>query len=268
MMNGIDISSWQGNIDLSKVPCDFVIIKGTGGVRYVNPYCDSHFQLAKKLDKSLGVYHFAKEVGMSGTATQEAEFFVKNCGGYFNGDAIPILDWEPNTGSNDVAWVLEWLRRVEQLTGIKPLFYTYSSVIENSDFSQVFKNGYGLWVANYGVNAITNGYKQPNSPVSKGFDFTAMYQYNSRTLLNGYSGYLDANVFYGDKVAWSKYAKPNNKNPAPKPVQPQQSVNNNHDNAIDTIANEVIQGRYGNGVDVRKNNIYNEVQQRVNKILG
>ena len=31
-MNGIDISSWQTGIDLSKVPCDFVIIKATEGV--------------------------------------------------------------------------------------------------------------------------------------------------------------------------------------------------------------------------------------------
>ena len=27
MLNGIDISSWQTGIDLSVVPCDFVVIK-------------------------------------------------------------------------------------------------------------------------------------------------------------------------------------------------------------------------------------------------
>lgn len=39
-MNGIDISSWQSGIDLAKVPCDFVIIKATEGLTYVNPDCD------------------------------------------------------------------------------------------------------------------------------------------------------------------------------------------------------------------------------------
>ena len=36
MLNGIDISGWQEGLDLSKVPCDFVIIKGTGGTSYVS----------------------------------------------------------------------------------------------------------------------------------------------------------------------------------------------------------------------------------------
>ncbi|HEN8406644.1 TPA: endolysin, partial [Enterococcus faecium] len=43
-MNGIDISSHQTGIDLSKVPCDFVNIKATGGTGYVNPDCDRAFQ--------------------------------------------------------------------------------------------------------------------------------------------------------------------------------------------------------------------------------
>ena len=33
-LNGIDISNWQKGIDLSKVPCDFVICKATEGTGY------------------------------------------------------------------------------------------------------------------------------------------------------------------------------------------------------------------------------------------
>ena len=36
-MNGIDIASYQAGIDLSVVPCDFVIVKATEGTGYVNP---------------------------------------------------------------------------------------------------------------------------------------------------------------------------------------------------------------------------------------
>ncbi|HBA0083961.1 TPA: endolysin, partial [Enterococcus faecium] len=54
-MNGIDISSHQTGIDLSKVPCDFVIIKATGGTGYVNPDCDRAFQQALALGKKIGV---------------------------------------------------------------------------------------------------------------------------------------------------------------------------------------------------------------------
>lgn len=36
-MNGIDIASYQTGINLSVVPCDFVIVKATEGTGYVNP---------------------------------------------------------------------------------------------------------------------------------------------------------------------------------------------------------------------------------------
>ena len=36
-MKGIDIASYQAGIDLTSVPCDFVIVKATGGTGYVNP---------------------------------------------------------------------------------------------------------------------------------------------------------------------------------------------------------------------------------------
>ena len=47
MLNGIDISSWQTGIDLSVVPCDFVVIKATGGIGYVNPdHIGDHLNLS------------------------------------------------------------------------------------------------------------------------------------------------------------------------------------------------------------------------------
>ena len=47
-LNGIDISSWQSNINVGKegVSADFVIIKATGGTGYINPDCDRAFQQA------------------------------------------------------------------------------------------------------------------------------------------------------------------------------------------------------------------------------
>ena len=52
-MNGIDISSHQSGINLSKVPCDFAIIKATQGTSYVNPDCDRAYQQAKKQENVL-----------------------------------------------------------------------------------------------------------------------------------------------------------------------------------------------------------------------
>ena len=37
-MDGIDISAWQDTIDITKVPCDFVIVKATEGTDYKNRF--------------------------------------------------------------------------------------------------------------------------------------------------------------------------------------------------------------------------------------
>ena len=43
-LNGIDISNYQAGINLSVVPCDFVICKATEGTYYVNPDCNRAYQ--------------------------------------------------------------------------------------------------------------------------------------------------------------------------------------------------------------------------------
>lgn len=51
-MNGIDISNHQKGLDISKVPCDFVIMKATEGTTFVDKYCDGFYQQAKSLEKN------------------------------------------------------------------------------------------------------------------------------------------------------------------------------------------------------------------------
>lgn len=205
MLNGIDVSSWQGDIQVQNMDLDFVIVKATGGIGYINPYCDKVYQRAKKAGKLLGFYHYAHEIGLQGTAVQEAEFFVKQTKNYF-GEAIPILDWESDN-KHDVKWALDFLNHVYTLTGVKPLFYSYTAVVNTYNFRPIALADYGLWIANYGKNNVTTGFKQPQPPQSNGWPFVAMYQYNSRTQLAGYNGLLDANVFYGDRKTWLAYAR-------------------------------------------------------------
>lgn len=56
-MNGIDISNWQRDINLSAIKADFVIVKATEGIGYVDKSCDAFFQKALSLGKKLGFYH-------------------------------------------------------------------------------------------------------------------------------------------------------------------------------------------------------------------
>ena len=99
MLKGIDISNHQRGIDLSKIDCDFIIIKATEGKSFVDPSCDRFFQQALSLGKKLGIYHFANN--SDNTPEQEADWFINNTKGDI-GKAIPVLDWEDNVKS-DVA---------------------------------------------------------------------------------------------------------------------------------------------------------------------
>lgn len=263
-LKGIDISKWQTGIDLSKVDCDFVIVKATEGIGYVDRKCDSFYQQAKRLGKKLGFYHFARP---RNDAVREAQYFYNNTKNYY-GEAIPILDWEAENKS-DVAWAKKWLDRVYQLSGVKPVIYMSESVVNAYDWSSVANADYGLWVAKYRDNNPDYNYNMANAgsrPRVKWWKFYCMWQWTSTGRLNGYSGNLDCNVFYGDGTTWDKYAGKSGTTQPVKPTQPVKKPN-------EEIANEVINGAWGNGEDRKKRLTdagynYTVVQAIVNKKMA
>lgn len=264
VLKGIDISKWQAGIDLSKVDCDFVIVKATEGIGYVDRKCDSFYQQAKRLGKKLGFYHFARP---RNDAVREAQYFYNNTKNYF-GEAIPILDWEAENKS-DVAWAKRWLDEVYRLSGVKPLIYMSESVANAYNWSSVANADYGLWVAKYRDNNPDYNYNMANAgtrPRVKWWKFYCMWQWTSTGRLNGYSGNLDCNVFYGDGTTWDKYAGKSGTNQPVKPTQPVKKSN-------EEIANEVINGAWGNGEDRKKRLTdagynYTVVQAIVNKKMA
>lgn len=265
-MNGIDISMWQRDINLSAVKADFVIVKATEGIGYVDKSCDMLFQKALSLGKKLGFYHFARPTA-NNDPIREADFFYENCKGYF-GKAIPILDWEAENKQN-VAYAKAWLDRVYQRSGVKPVIYMSESVVNSYDWSSVANADYGLWVAKYRDNNPDYNYNMANAgtrPRVKWWKFYCMWQWTSTGRLNGYSGNLDCNVFYGDGTTWDKYA---GKSGTTQPVKPTQPVKKSNEE----IANEVIDGAWGNGEDRKKRLTaagydYNAVQQMVNRKMA
>lgn len=255
-LNGIDIASYQTGIDLSVVPCDFVICKATQGTGYVNPDCDRAYQQAKANGKLLGVYHYAS----GGNAVAEADYFLKNIQGYI-GEAILCLDWEwqdnalCGTGGPARTWISTWCNRIVEKTGVKPLIYASASL-----YKEVSGIGdYGLWIAQYADNNAT-GYQA--HPWNEGAYDCAIRQYSSSGKLAGYNRNLDLDKFYGDATAWHKYANPRGE---AKPVTPKPVKKSN-----EQVADEVIAGKWGNGED-RKNRLtkagydYNVIQDIVNK---
>ena len=269
VMRGIDISKWQSGIDLSAVNADFVIVKATEGIGYVDKSCDGFFQKALSLGKKLGFYHFARPTA-NNDPIREADFFYENCKGYF-GKAIPILDWEAENKQN-VAYAKAWLDRVYQRSGVKPVIYMSESVANAYNWSSVANADYGLWVAKYRDNNPDYNYNMANAgsrPKVKCWKFYCMWQWTSTGRLNGYSGNLDCNVFYGDGTTWDKYAGKSGtaSKPAPAPAPAPARKSN------EVIAQEVINGAWGNGEDRKKRLTdagynYTVVQAIVNKKIA
>lgn len=203
-LNGIDISNHQAGLNLAKVPCDFVICKATEGTSFVDKYCDGFIQKALKLNKKVGVYHFAS--GRS-SGKAEADFFLKHVQGYV-GKAILILDWEADAVSKGVSYAKEFLDRVKEKTGIKPMLYSYNNCVNAYDWSAVANAGYTLWNAGYYAGKKEMGYnaKAPLKGGTGAWSSCAIYQYTDSGKLNGWSGHLDLNVFYGSEKEWDAIA--------------------------------------------------------------
>lgn len=195
-MQGIDISGWQAGIDLSKVPCDFVIVKATQGASFVSDACDAQVQQAISLGKPFGFYHYVNGSG----ATAEADFFVDNCTGYF-GKGIPCIDWESgeNAAWGGTDYLKQLVQRVIDRTGVKPLIYA-SATSFPWDVAQALDCG--AWVAQYADNNAT-GYQ--DAPWNEGAYDCVIRQYSSHGSLDGYTGNLDLNKAYMDADGWAKY---------------------------------------------------------------
>lgn len=212
MLKGIDVSVWQRGLNIGSTGAEFVICKATQGTTIVDPCCDTHYQAAKKLGLKLGVYHYAA----GGDPVAEADFFVRNIKGYI-GEALLVLDWEKNKNprfGEHASWCLTFLRRVKELTGVKPLIYMSASVIKMADWSAVVREDYGLWVAGYPDNRDSWDIPKFLWDVSP-WPFYAIWQYTSS------GGKLDRDVFMGDRTAWDKYAGVNSSvspTPAPTPT--------------------------------------------------
>lgn len=256
-MNGIDISHHQKGLDLGSINFDFVIMKATEGIRFVDDQCNAFYQKAKSMGKCLGVYHYAN----GGNYKAEADHFLSKVSDYV-GEAMLVLDWEGQGNSQwdktDREWVKNWCDYVFEKTGVKPVIY-----IQKSAMNRVSDLGYDLWVAQYANNNRT-GYQE--TPWNEGAYSCLMRQYSSAGRLNGYLGNLDIDKFYGDKNDWaSKVCKSGLKS---DPSLPTIDVVKEPVGSVLELAVDVMKNKYGSGDDRKKalGSRYQEVQNFINYI--
>jgi len=223
-LNGIDIASYQADIDVSKVEADFIIVKVSGGTSYVNDRAHKAARDWKdianevlKAGKLLGLYHYACEYDSEPGGKAEAEFFLKQIKG-FEGKAVLCLDFEAHAQSMPVSYAKAWLDTVASKTGATPMFYGYAAYLNSRNHSAISK--YPLWMASY-LNRYEWGQGYVDSPANTwdtgSWAKMTMYQYSSTRYISGYGGRLDVNVFYGTREDWNKLAGGGVPAPEPQP---------------------------------------------------
>lgn len=232
MLKFIDISSYQGDIDLSVLPIDAVIIKATEATSYVNPYCDSKVSQAKQVGLPWGFYHFAQD----GTPEDEADYFIQNCEGYF-GEGIPVLDWEEN---QSVEWVNDFVNRVHEVKGVwcwiygNPWRFNQGGVSDNC----------GIWVAAYPdvLHPTFDQAEQEDIPETIGN--VIAWQFCSDGRLDGYGGDLDCSLFYGTRKQWGRYAQgdnpPNHGNADNNPDTNNSDTTDSDNRCVEVVENDKL----------------------------
>lgn len=213
---GVDVSSWQGNVDWAsawKNGARFAYVKATEGTAYVNPYFGQQYNGSRSVGMIRGAYHFALPDRSGGTV--QADYLVDHGGGWSpDGTTLPpALDIEYNpygptcyglTAAAMTAWVHSFSDEVHARTGRYPAIYSttdwWTTCTGNSSS---FGATNPLWIARY---AGAPG------QLPAGWGNWTVWQYNSTGPLPG-----DQNVFNGSFATLAAFALGRAGSPGPGP---------------------------------------------------
>jgi GH25 family lysozyme M1 (1,4-beta-N-acetylmuramidase) len=201
----IDISDYQSDQTAAMASADGVIVKATQGTYFVGETCDTKFQIAKKVGKLLGFYHYAG----GGDPVKEADYFYANTKGYFR-QGIAILDWEKgeNPAWGNTQWCFKFAKRIHDLTGIWIMLYTGEDGAKQNAALVPYSP---LWFANY--PDLRSSWTVPSFMGSIGpFKVITGWQFTDS------EGQLDRSIFYLTPDQWHAIANPSGKAAPAKPA--------------------------------------------------
>lgn len=261
MKKGIDVSSHQGSINWDAVKAsgvDFAILRcgyGNDLKHQDDAYFIQNAKACEKLGIPYGVYLYSYALTVN-DAKSEASHVLRLLKGLK--PEYPIyydLEDGPTTGkcSND-----RILQIAKTFVDILETAGYWTGIYANKDWNvnrltDKWYNSKARWVAQYNDECTYNGKY-------------GMWQYSSTGKVNGVKGNVDMNYAYVD---YPKMIKEAGKNGFKK----SSSTTSKPKKSIETIAKEVIAGKWGNG-DIRKSSLHkagynpDEVQKKVNQLLN
>ncbi len=197
MLEGIDISSWQGKIDWARVKSsgvDFAFIKATQGSSYTNPNFHSDWKEAKEQNIPRGAYHFFDP---RVPVEKQVLHFVSTVNELHDGDLPPVLDleneswWLAIAPAKRISMVMAWLEAVEAKFGLPPIIYTgfyfARDVLKTGRHAELVR--YKLWIAHYT--------KAPLPLIPAPWSTFTFWQFTDHAKVAGITGNVDKNRFAG-----------------------------------------------------------------------
>ena len=251
-IKGIDVSEFQGNINWDKVKADgieFAILKLGNIYDYDANYKDSKFDTNYKNARANGIkigayiYNYCNTID---TLKKGLEWAIKKLEGK-ELDLPFYLDMEDKDIQGETKETLtnqcnEFAKYVES-KGYRAGVYANVNWLKNELNPNDFDKDISVWVAQY--------YKE--------CQYTGKYdiwQYASNGKVSGISGNCDMNYLYNEDI-----------------IKESGSTENTDKKSVDELAQEVINGKWGDG-EARKKKLedagynYNAVQDRVNEMLA
>lgn len=196
---GIDVSSWQGNIDWNAVAnsgVQFVFIRmayraSASGTLATDTKAIANLQGALNAGLQVGVYIYSQAINQA-EAEQEADYICDLLNGY--NISLPVaMDYEYKNGGGRLhdagiskeqgtANAMAFCARVSS-RGYVPMVYSNKNFLENQVDGAYIGNHYRVWLANY-----TN-----QTSYSGEYSF---WQHSSSGTVDGISGNVDCDVWY------------------------------------------------------------------------
>jgi lysozyme len=191
---GIDVSHYQNDVNWEKAKnsgVKYAFVKATEGSEYIDPLYKTNISQLAKTDIPFSTYHFFEP---SIDPIKQAKHYLETVTNS-NQNISPVLDVEITNGLEAGELrkrIKTWLNYVEDKTGCKPIFYTYSS-FWNSYLKDDFIK-YPLWLADYSKEiSLPNG-------VSK----WSIWQHSEKGKIAGVSSYVDLNLLNGSESELKK----------------------------------------------------------------
>jgi lysozyme len=195
MLQGIDVSKYQGNVNWPAVAAAgnaFAFARVSYGISSKDAFFDANWTGMKNAGVLRGAYQFFRA---SQDPRAQADLLVSMVQSLGPGDLPPVIDIENNDGGQSASKVIDgvaqWIETVESaLPGRQVIIYTGTPFWRDTLGNPSQFNSQPLWLAQY-----TNA-PGPNLPSAWGV--WTFWQYSETGKVNGITGAVDLNRFNGE----------------------------------------------------------------------